>query len=150
MSGFGQTQTKAAEAAEPEDDDSDYEYILPRTNKAITKEMVDEVWKAFLKYQKGLGDISRLRDDVAEQSGMNSGSAFIYLNILANLAKGEPNTRTLKMKDLSYLMEKIRTELSDEIFQNAIKSLQRSIPYWQVNIPGSFVGKVEEYCKSHQ
>lgn len=120
-----------------------------RTNKAITKEMVDELWKAFIKYRKGLGEINRLSHEVSENTGMNQGSAFIYLNILANLAKGEPNTRTLKMKDLVYLMGKIKSDLGENVYLEAIKSLRLSVPYWQVKLNGNFADKVVDYCDLH-
>ncbi len=127
----------------------DEEWVFAsRTNTAITKTMVDEVWKAFQKYYKGLDEISRLRDEVAEKSGMSAGSAFIYLNILDNLVKGRPNTRTLKMKDLEYLLEKIRTELGDDLYENALQSLKLSIPYWRTKLAGNFANKVESYYNS--
>ena len=150
MTGSGESKKTFAKLPETPEEESEYEFIMTRTNKAITREMVEEVWRAFIKYSKGLGELSRLSDEVAEKSGMSRGSAFIYLNILANLVKGEPNTRTLKMKDLTFLMEKIRAELEDSLYQNAIKSLLRSIPYWQANLPGAFAEKVEAYCKNLQ
>jgi len=119
-----------------------------RSNNTITGKMVDELWQAFLRYNKGFGEISRLRDEVAENSGMNSGSAFIYLNILANLIKGAPNTRTLKMKDLVYLMERIKSELGPNEYHNAIQSLKTSIPYWRKKLAGSFADHVEKNLNS--
>ncbi len=121
-----------------------------RNNNTITKDMVDEVWRAFIKFHKGLGEISRLSDEVSENSGMSRGSAFIYLNILSNLIKGESNTRTLKMKDLEYLMGKIKSDLGENEHQNAIHSLRQSIPYWEVKLPGNFADKVKAYCDSHE
>jgi DNA-damage-inducible protein J len=117
-----------------------------RNNNTITKEMVDEVWHAFIRYHKGLGEIGRLSDEVSEKSGMNRGSAFIYLNILSNLIKGEPNTRTLKMKDLEYLMEKIKSDLGLDAYRNAIQSLKKSVPYWREKLAGTFADKVEALC----
>ena len=119
-----------------------------RSNNSITREMVDELWQAFLRYHKGLGEISHLQDEVAKNSGMNRGSAFIYLNILANLIKGEPNTRTLKVKDLEYLMEKIKSELGPKEYQNAIQSLKDSIPYWRKKLAGLFAEHVEKNLNS--
>jgi DNA-damage-inducible protein J len=120
-----------------------------RVKNVITKEMVDEVWQAFVRYQKGLGEISSLSNEVADKSGMNRGSAHIYLNILSKLVKGELNTRTLKMEDLEYLMGKIKTELGEEKYSNAIQSLRQSIPYWREKLPGLFADKVEAYCDEH-
>lgn len=118
-----------------------------RTNNTITRDMVEEVWQAFIRYQKGLGEISSLSDEVSENSGMNRGSAFIYLNILSNLVKGESNTRTLKYKDLEYMVEKIVSELGENEVQNAIQSLEQSISYWREKIPGAFADKVEALCQ---
>lgn len=120
-----------------------------RNNNAITKDMVDEVWRAFLKYRKGLGEIGSLSDEVAKHSGMNRGSAFIYLNLLSNLVKGESNTRTLKVKDLEYLLEKIKTDLGENIHRNAIQSLKQSVTYWREKIPGAFADNVEALCEKY-
>jgi len=117
-----------------------------RSNNNITKDMVDEVWRAFLKHHKGLGEIRYLSDEVSENSGMNRGSAFIYLTILSKLIKGASNTRTLKFKDLEYLMGKVKSELLEEDYQNAIKSLKQSILYWREKIPGTFADNVEALC----
>lgn len=126
------------------------EHMYPtRNNNTITRDMVDEVWQAFVKYHKGLGEISRLSDEVSENSGMNRGSAFIYLTILSNLIKGESNTRTLKMQDLEYLMGKIESELGTNEYRNAIQSLKQSIPYWREKIPGLFADKVEALYREH-
>jgi addiction module RelB/DinJ family antitoxin len=119
-----------------------------RNNNSITRTMVDEVWKAFIKYHRGISEISSLSDEVSEKSGMNRGSAFIYLTILSNLVKGEYNTRNLKMKDLEYLMVKIKTELGNSEYQNAIQSLKQSIPYWREKIPGTFADNVEAFVSN--
>jgi addiction module RelB/DinJ family antitoxin len=128
-------------------DVGDDQMYSKRNNNAITKDMVDAVWQAFIKYHAGLGEISKLSDEVAANSGMNRGSAFIYLNILSNLIKGEPNTRNLKMKDLEYFMQKIKSEFSNSDYQRAILSLKKSIPYWRTKLPGTFADKVEAFCR---
>lgn len=120
----------------------------PRSNSAISPEMTQEVWNAFTEYLRGLGGINPLSDKVAGISGMSRGSAFIYLTILANLSKAEGNTRTMKMKDLEFFMGKIKSELSTEIYHNAIKSLERSVPYWKSKLGGSFGEKVERNLKT--
>jgi addiction module RelB/DinJ family antitoxin len=117
-----------------------------RSNTTITRDMVDEVWDAFIRYNKGLGEIKSLSDEVSKNSGMNRGSAFIYLTILSNLIKGEPNTRTLKFQDLEYMIGRIKSELGENAYRNAIQSLKQSIPYWREKIPGLFADKVEGLC----
>ena len=126
----------------------DYESIqVTRSNNKITPEMVEEVWCSFLRYIEGSGEINPLSTEVSEKSGMNRGSAFIYLTVLANLVNGDPNTRVLKYKDLEYLMDRIKTELGESKYQKAIQSLKMSVPYWREKIPGTFADKVEAYCK---
>lgn len=128
----------------------DYESIQEtRSNNKITPDMVEEVWDSFLRYLKGSGEINRLSTEVSKRTGMNRGSAFIYLNILANLVKGESNTRTMKMNDLEYYMEKIKKELGENKYQDALKSLRLSVPYWQEKLSGNFGDKVEAYCRKH-
>ncbi len=122
---------------------------VTRNNNKITPVMVEEVWRSFLFHLEGSGEINRLSTEVYDKTGMNRGSAFIYLHILANLTKGEPNTRTMKMHDLEYYMGKIRRELGENKYQVALKSLQLSIPYWKEKLSGSFADKVEVYCKKH-
>jgi addiction module RelB/DinJ family antitoxin len=132
------------------DESFDYDFgHAPRSNNKITPNMVEEVWRSFLRYLEGSGEISALSTEVARKTGMNRGSASIYLNILANLAKGEPNTRTMKMSDLDYYMERIKNELGQKKYEDALKSLRLSVPYWREKLSGNFADKVEAYCKRH-
>lgn len=123
--------------------------VSTRSNSRITTAMVDEVWQAFLRYVGGSGEINPLSTEVSMKTGMNRGSAFIYLTVLVNLVNGDPNTRVLKYKDLEYLMGKIQAELGERKYQKALKSLVASVPYWREKIPGSYADKVEAYCKKH-
>lgn len=123
--------------------------VSTRSNCRITTAMVDEVWQAFLRYVGGSGEINPLSTEVSMKTGMNRGSAFIYLTVLVNLVNGDPNTRVLKYKDLEYLMGKIQAELGERKYQKALKSLVASVPYWREKIPGSYADKVEAYCKKH-
>lgn len=117
-----------------------------RSSKAITIPMVEEVWSAFKEYQKGHDEILDLSDKVAEKTGMNKGSAFIYLNIIAKMIKGEKNTRSMKPKDFEYYLNRIKKELGEHAFENAIKSIGLSIPYWRNNLP-TFADSMQEVLK---
>ena len=131
------------------DDFEDESGVENRSNRKITPDMVDAVWHAFLIYTGGSNEIKSLSTEVSIQTGMNQGSAFIYLTVLSNLVSGNPNTRVLKYKDLEYLMGKIKLELGEIKYQKALKSLGLSIEYWREKIPGSYSDKVEAYCKSN-
>lgn len=115
-----------------------------RTNTAVTKSMVDEVWNTFRTYLRGSGDIKELSQDISKRSGMNPGSAFIYLCILNNLVNGDRNTRSMKFADLEYLLKRIKIELDEEAFSNALASLKLSVPYWKEKLPGDFADKAEK------
>ena len=122
--------------------------ITRESNKKITSEMVDSIWEYFKKYLSGSAEISHLSDAISEKTGMNRGSAFIYLNVLANLVKGESNKRVIKMQDLKLLMNKIQLELGDEIYRKAIYSLEKSVPYLEEKVAGNYSKKVEMYLKN--
>lgn len=106
-----------------------------RSNNSITPEMVEEVWSAFKNYQVGLEEVKVLAYLVSLKSGMNLGSATIYLNILIKLSKGEINRRSMKTNDFEIFLKKFKDEFSDEMYKNAIESVKLSIPYWKSNIP---------------
>ena len=106
-----------------------------RSNNSITPEMVEEVWNAFKNYHVGLEEVKVLAYLVSLKSGMNLGSATIYLNILIKLSKGEINRRSMKTSDFELFLKKFKDEFSDEIYKNAVESVKLSIPYWKSNIP---------------
>lgn len=149
MTGHGLKQPETEMEDDFDDISEDKSIVAIRSNKKITTAMVDEVWHAFLNYTGESGEINPLSTEVSIKTGMNQGSAFIYLTVLANLVNGDSNTRVLKYKDLEYLMGKIKSELGEISYQKAIKSLRLSIPYWREKIPGTYADKVEAYCNKH-
>ena len=106
-----------------------------RSNNSITPEMVEEVWNAFKNYQAGLEEVKVLAYFVSLKSGMNLGSATIYLNILIKLSKGEINRRSMKTSDFEFFLKKFKDEFSEEMYKKAMESVKLSIPYWKSNIP---------------
>lgn len=108
-----------------------------RRNRPITIDMVEEIWSAFINYYEGsLDDLNEAADLANYKSGVNRGSAKIYLTMFDNLIKGEPNTRTMKPSDFEYVLIKIKK--SDFIkggYEKALFSLEGSIPYWKETNP---------------
>lgn len=149
MVGQGLERTELSISDDRDGSFADVSNTSTRSNSRITTEMVETLWHAFLQYVEGSGEIKPLSKEVHQKTGMNSGSAFIYLNVLSNLINGSHNTRVLKFKDLEYLMGKIQSDLGEATFQKAIRSLISSVPYWREKIPGNFADRVEEYCKKH-
>lgn len=119
-----------------------------RTKNVITKAMAEDIWRRFQAYQAEGGSINAVAADAHSVTGMNQGSAFIYLTILDNLVNGKHNTRNMKIADLEFYMDRIREELDDASYANAIESLKLSIPYWDKEEFGQFASKVRSYLNS--
>lgn len=130
--------------------ESDPHFESKPTGKRITEEMVGAVWQAFLKMRQLGYSANSLASEVSNSTGMNPGSAFIYLTILDNLVKGKPNTRNMKMADLETYMSKIQNELNTSDYQNALLSLERSVPYWSKSQFGNFSKHVSLYLNQHK
>lgn len=130
---FTLKQTKQSNSFEVNQEND--EHSKRRKNNSITTEMIEEVWRAFLEYRKGFGEVGELADKVSEKTGMNRGSAMIYINVLIKLAEGEINKRSMKPSDFEFFLMKFKNTLSKEEFKNAVRSVEVSIPYWNNNIP---------------
>jgi antitoxin component of RelBE/YafQ-DinJ toxin-antitoxin module len=126
----------------------DEAYSPPRENSKITQPMVEALWAEFKNYCNSTGgDIRGISNHVSHETGMNPGSAFIYMNILNNLLSGTSNTRNMKMKDLEFYMAKIKEEFGEEEYQKALTSLELSVPYWDKPTFGYFAQHVKDYLK---
>lgn len=114
----------------------------------ITQDMVKCVWKAYEDYHIDGGDLRSIADDISSDTGMNAGSAFIYLVILDNLIQGQRNTRNMKMRDLEFYMSRIKEVYGNTAYRNALSSLKESIPYWESQPLGNFADKVRMYLQT--
>lgn len=121
---------------------------LKKSSGSITRDMVEEVWRRFVYYLDRGGNISSVAADVHNTTGMNQGSAFIYLTILSNLINGQYNTQNMKFADLEYFVTQIRDYLDKESYLNTLESLKASIPYWEKDTFGQFASKVRSYVAS--
>lgn len=119
-----------------------------RSKIVITKAMAKDIWGRFRRYANEGGSTNSIAAEAHEATGMNQGSAFIYLTILDNLVNGKHNTRNMKMADLEFYMDKIKEELDERSYRNAIASLRLSIPYWDKEEFGQFASKVQSYLDS--
>ncbi|HHV50520.1 MAG TPA: hypothetical protein GXX54_02295 [Clostridiales bacterium] len=121
---------------------SDNWKVERKLNK-ITSGMCSFLWDEFkLHYNTDDSSFQETARYISEKTGMNRGSAFIYLNILWNLTKGELNKRNMKFEDLEFFINKIREELPEHALKSTIISLEKSIPYWEERISGYFAKKV--------
>ena len=139
------------------DDDAFYEELeefsmRSRTKKSITKEMRDYVWFAFKQSNAKSDKINRnaIARAIADKTGMNQGSAFIYIGILINLFDGTINKRNMKFEDLEHYVKCIKLECSEKIFENTLTSLENSIPFWKDYFAGDFAYEVERLVKIYR
>lgn len=107
-----------------------YKQNASRGGSSITHDMVECVWAAFKYSREHAVDFTNLANSVQRRSGMNSGSAYIYLMFLNNLVEGRANKRNIKIADLEFLLVKIREELGEGAFANACASVRASIKGW--------------------
>ena len=151
-------ETKAEKEPESELDEAAFYEELEefsmrsRTKKAITKEMRDYVWFAFKQSTAKGGKINRnaVAKAIAEKTGMNQGSAFIYIGILINLFDGSINKRNMKFEDLEYYIKRIESECNVKVLENALTSLENSIPFWKEYFAGDFAYEVEWFVKRYR
>lgn len=106
-----------------------------RSNVMINKRMIEEVWNTFKTFRIGVDDVFQKRDMIAKSTGMNPGSAGIYLIILTKMAQGQINKRAMKPTDFEYFLKRFKEELGEVRYRNAIKSVLVSIPYWRTKNP---------------
>jgi len=135
--------TSVANPVEDEADEIEFVKSEPRQMIKITRDMCQSIWQEF-KTRLTTRDMNLLgaAQHISTKTGMSKGSAFIYFTILNNLVNGAQNTRSLKMEDLEFFVDKIETELPVQMFKAAITSLEASIPYWNEKVPGSFAERV--------
>lgn len=143
--------TNQASAAQPSSAPETAHHPEPKqTGKPITEEMAEAVWDAFLRMRRFGYSANSLASEVSDATGMNPGSAFIYLTILDNLVKGKPNTRNMKMADLETYLRKIKAGLPDSEYQNALLSLELSLDYWDKPQFGKLAQKVSEFLERNE
>jgi DNA-damage-inducible protein J len=123
--------------------------IRRRSNRVISQEMIVEVWNTFKRFRVDIDDIYQKRDEISNKTGMNQGSALIYLYILVKLSKGEENKRAMKPSDFEYFVQKFKQEQNPALFRNVLQSIRVSIPYWRRNIP-TFANTMELLLKKYE
>lgn len=122
-----------------------------RTAGKITDEMRDYIWAVFSKNKNAsYTEFQKLAREASNVTGINYGSAYIYFIILSCLIQGKFNTRVMKIKDLEFYIKKIMHECPEKEFENTLKSLKESIPYWEERIQGYFAQKVKNLVAQYK
>lgn len=114
----------------------------------ITAEMLEGIWTEFIAFQHGAVK-SDIVEGIVEKTGMNEGTARIYVTFLFNLLGGARNTRTIKINDLRYFLGMIESDLGEGPYSSAIKSLEASVDGWDNPRHGKYAEQVREYIELH-
>lgn len=97
--------------------------------KKITKEMVKYLYDKFKEVHMGRITIEEASQNVVQEKGMNSSSATMYLAALQNMVKGKGYKRRVADKDVEFLLERIKEDFGQTVFENSIKAVEEWIEY---------------------
>jgi len=109
----------------------------------MTDEMIEICYKCGKMVFQG-ENAQELADDVAEETGMNRNSAFMYIYVVSSLLSGEVFKRAISKKALEIYFKKIFQDYGSEGLKKAIKATRLHIDYRKSC--GHTVDSIEEVC----
>lgn len=109
----------------------------------MTDEMIEICYKCGKMAFQG-ENAQELADDVAEETGMNRNSAFMYIYVVSSLLSGEIYKRAISKKALEIYFKKIFQDYGSDGLRKAIKATRLHIDYRKSC--GHTVDSIEEVC----
>ena len=109
----------------------------------MTDEMIEICYKCGKMVFQG-ENAQELADDVAEETGMNRNSAFMYIYVVSSLLSGEVFKRAISKKALEIYFKKILQDYGSDGLKKAIKATRLHIDYRKSC--GHTVDSIEEAC----
>ena len=109
----------------------------------MTDEMIEICYKCGKMVFQG-ENAQELADDVAEETGMNRNSAFMYIYVVSSMLSGEIYKRAISKKALEIYFKKIFNEYGSDGLKKAIKATRLHIDYRKSC--GHTVDSIEEAC----
>ena len=109
----------------------------------MTDEMIEICYKCGKMVFQG-ENAQELADDVAEETGMNRNSAFMYIYVVSSLLSGEIYKRAISKKALEIYFKKIFQDYGSDGLRKAIKATRLHIDYRKSC--GHTVDSIEEAC----
>ncbi len=109
----------------------------------MTDEMIEICYKCGKMVFQG-ENAQELADDVAEETGMNRNSAFMYIYVVSSLLSGEVFKRAISKKALEIYFKKIFQDYGSDGLKKAIKATRLHIDYRKSC--GHTVDSIEEAC----
>ncbi len=98
----------------------------------ITIEMIESSYVlGKLVYEGKLTQKEALKEiEVRHNNMFKLSTASFYINNFRHLVNGERYTRTMSIMGAEYYLQNIKKDFSEEVFQNAINSMQMHIEYY--------------------
>lgn len=109
----------------------------------MTDEMIEICYKCGKKVFEG-ENAQNLAGYVAEETGMNRNSAFMYIYVVSSMLSGEIYKRAISKKALEIYFKKIFNEYGSAGLKKAIKATRLHIDYRRSC--GHAVDSIEEAC----
>ena len=109
----------------------------------MTDDMIESCYKCGKMVFKG-ENAQELAGEVAEETGMNRNSAFMYIYVVSSLLSGEVFKRAISKKALEIYFKKIFNDYGREGLKKAIKATRLHIDYRRSC--GHAVDSIEEAC----
>lgn len=96
----------------------------------ITNEMTHRAYEIIKMVHNESLTRSEAKYKIAEETGMNAGSAGDYVTNFLAMMDGKRYTRTMNTYATRYLLENIRLEFGEEQFQKAIEATKEHVKYY--------------------
>lgn len=105
---------------------------------AITLEQTKQAYQVSKDYYDGV--IKRQEAILhLKNSGMNVGSAAIYLQVYAHLKDGDTFTRTLKAESFDYFLDRLQNDFGNSQLFKALTALKNHIEYYESTHKGKLL-----------
>ena len=114
----------------------------------ITNEQVHEAYAQAKRVHAGNLSLTEAKDNVAESTGMNEGSAHGYINTFLKIIEGSGYTRTINAYGTDYYLENIKKDYGSEALLTAIASINKHLEYYE-GVGKSSQPKIHKILEKH-
>ena len=114
----------------------------------ITNEQVHEAYAQAKRVHAGSLSLTEAKDNVAETTGMNEGSAHGYINTFLKIMEGSGYTRTINAYGTDYYLENIKNDFGSEALLTAIASINKHLEYYE-GVGKSSQPKIHKVLEKH-
>lgn len=106
----------------------------------ITIEMSKGAYEVAKKVYSGQLTRSEGKFEVNKTTGINVGSAQVFITIFLAMMEGEEYKRTFNNDTNKFLLESIRKDYGEYTFKNALDAVQKHIKYYSTLGRGNLTG----------